>query len=277
MNPTIEYLKNKYTPFFNNETLLDELVSEVLFSYKEIKGFIENNNTNNILEVGSGTGMLLCELNRIYPHIKLTGLDPNMSGYSMYKEIINEITNNLNSNNLVIINKEIENFDTDEKFDLIFSVNVLEHVKDWQQYLINTNNLLNSGGLNIILCPNYDFPYESHYVIPIIINKYITKLIFKKKINNQDINKYTVGHWDNLTFISKRKLTKFLIKHKYNFYFDNNINNTIMNRILYDKELQKKQRIVGLLAIIARYIFLDKFLFNILKIPFPYLKLIIKN
>lgn len=277
MNPTIEYLKKKYIRFFDNEKLLDELICEVLYGYSEIKGFIESNNIKNILEVGSGTGMLLCELNRIYPHITLTGLEPNSGGYSMYKEIIKELTNNLSTNNLVIKNKEIEEFDTDEKFDLIFSINVLEHVKDWQNYLINTNKLLNSGGLNIILCPNYDFPYESHYILPIIINKNITKLIFKKKINNQDINKYTEGHWESLTFISKRKLTKFLIKQKYNYYFDNDINNTILNRILYDKELQKKQGIVGLLAIISRYLFLDKILFNFLKLPFPYLKLIIKN
>ena len=69
-----------------------------------------------------------------------------------------------------------------KKYDIIYSVNVFEHLSNWKLYLKKTNEWLNPEGLNIILCPNYSFPYESHFKIPIIINKKLTYSIFKKKL-----------------------------------------------------------------------------------------------
>ena len=77
-----------------------------------------------------------------------------------------------------IENIQIEKFSTKENFDLIFSINVFEHVRDWKKYIEQTNRLLKDNGLNIIFAPNYDFPYEPHFVLPIIINKTITEFFF---------------------------------------------------------------------------------------------------
>ena len=83
-----EFLKEKYSHCFHSEQLRDELIGEVLFGYSEVREFIEKNNVNSILEVGSGTGILLYELKRLYPQIKMTGLEPLSSGYSIYKNIV---------------------------------------------------------------------------------------------------------------------------------------------------------------------------------------------
>ena len=62
--------------------------------------------------------------------------------------------------------------------------------------LKQTNNLLKDEGLNIIFAPNYDFPYEPHFVLPIIINKKITEFFFKKKIKKSEIKTNEVGLWE---------------------------------------------------------------------------------
>ena len=85
------------------------------------------------------------------------------------------------------------------------------------------------------------------------------------------------GLWNGINFISRKKLTYFLKKNNYNFSFDLAIKERILSRILHDKPLRKRQGLVGLLAIISKFLFLDKLLFDLFKIPFPYLKLEINN
>tara|TARA_Y100000590_G_scaffold274281_1_gene307986 strand:- start:30490 stop:31335 length:846 start_codon:yes stop_codon:yes gene_type:complete len=271
-------LKINYFNFFENKKLYDELMGEVLFGFNEINDFISNNKIKSILEVGSGPGILLCELKKIYPNIKMTGLEPLTSGYSRYKNIISQVKEKgKNINELNFVNNKLEDFNTKEKFDLIFSINVLEHVSDWERYIENTKNLLNENGLNVILCPNYDFPYESHYVIPIIINKKITKFLFKKRIDKHDKENNLYNHWENINFVSKKKINNYLKKKNYNFYFDDKIKNRLFDRIATDIELKKKQGLAGNLAIFSKYLYLDKLLFDFLRIPFPFMKIIIKN
>ena len=77
----------------------------------------------------------------------------------------------------------------------------LNMLKIMKQYIINTNKILNKDGINIILCPNYDFPYESHYIIPIIINKKITKFFFKNYIEKKEMQTNYKGCWEGLNFI----------------------------------------------------------------------------
>lgn len=266
-------LFKKYIDIFKNEKFCKDIVNEAIFGFSEIKSYLEKKETKSILEIGSGTGVLLNELKTHYPQIKMTGLEPFQSGHNHFRRILE----NIKSNKLNIINKGIEGFDTSEKFDLIFSINVFEHVKDYEKYIEKTCEFLNNNGTSIILCPNYDFPYESHYIIPIIINKKITKFFFKSYIKKYEKENRMENHWDGLNFISKKKLTYFLKKNNYNFYFDPVIKDRMFNRIINDSALKKRQGFVGSLAVISKFLFLDKLLFNLFKIPFPYLKLIINN
>ena len=273
MNLDLEKMKNEYKHLIDDEILLNDLVNEVIFGFSEIIDYIKNNKIESILEIGCGTGILLNELKKFFPQIQMTGLEPLKSGYEKYQEI-----SILKKNNKInIVNGMIENYYSDKKYDLIFSLNVMEHVENWEKYLLNSNKLLNKDGINIVLCPNYDFPYESHYIIPIIINKKITKTIFNKKINYYDSKNNKKGHWEGLNFISKKNITRFLKTNKLNFYFDNNISDRILERLLFDKALKKRHGVVSFFAIFIKKLYLNKIFFKFFKIPFPYLKLIIKN
>ena len=56
------------------------------------------------------------------------------------------------------------------------------------------------------MCPNYDFPYEPHFVIPIIINKKFTKFFFKNKINNHEKKTNEIGLWEGLNLNGRNKI-----------------------------------------------------------------------
>jgi 2-polyprenyl-3-methyl-5-hydroxy-6-metoxy-1,4-benzoquinol methylase len=61
------------------------------------------------------------------------------------------------------IESPIEDFEYDHKFDIIFSINVMENLKDPYSVLIQMNSALKFGGKYRFFCPNYDFPYEPHF------------------------------------------------------------------------------------------------------------------
>ena len=273
----LEYLRKKYLKNFqNDEELLNFVSADVVFGFSELYQILkENSGINSVLEIGSGSGILLNELKTFFPNINFKGVDPNESGFHRYKEIYES----LNKREFEIENIQIEKFSTKENFDLIFSINVLEHVRDWKKYIYQTSNLLNDNGLNIIFAPNYDFPYEPHFVIPIVINKKITKFIFNNKIKKSEIKDIgnEPGLWEGLNFIGKRVVEKFLIKNNYSYFFDFSIKNRMLDRIKHDKEFKRRQGIGGRMAIFAKYLYIDKLIFNLLKIPFPYMKLIINK
>ncbi len=270
----LEYLREKYLEknFHNNEELFNFVSTDVIFGFSEISDILKNNSEiRSVLEIGSGAGILLNELKKAFPNIDFSGVDPNESGFHRYKEVYES----LEKKEFIIENSQIEKFETTKKFDLVFSINVFEHVRDWKKYIEQTDKLLNKNGKNIILAPNYDFPYEPHFVIPIIINKKITKFFFKNKIKRSEIKTNEVGLWEGLYFLGKKEVERYLTTNNYSYYFDFEIKQRMFNRIIQDKEFKRRQGIGGSLAIFAKNLYLDKLIFDFFKVPFPYMKLII--
>ena len=275
MNLDYNTLKKTYIDLFENSDKCDFVLTDVLFAFNEIYSIIDDKKVKNILEIGSGTGILLKELSKIFTEKSFYGLDPHQRGFYNYEKISKKISNN----NLFITHDELENFSPKESYDLIFSFNVFEHLEDQKIYIEKIDNFLKKGGKSIILCPNYDFPYEPHFIIPIIYNKDVTYKFFRKKIINHEKITGEKGLWEGLNFCSKNKIKKYLIQNNYKFYFDYEIKERLLQRIDDDKSLyfQKRQGIVAKIAKISKKLKLDKFIFDFLMIPFPYMKIIIKK
>ena len=238
--------------------------------------FINNENNINILEIGCGTGILLRELSTLFPKKIFFGLDPHESGFHNYKKISKNIKTN---DNLTIKNTGFDKFIPNINFDIVFSFNVFEHIDSQEDYLQKTNKFLSSHGKNLIMCPNYDFPYEQHFLIPILLNKRITYFFFKKKINNHEKKTKEIGLWKCLNLNSNKKIKKYLKKNNFEFNYDYSIKERFFDRLKNDesKYFKKRQGLIAKFAILAKFLLLDKFLFNFLKIPFPYMKLIINK
>ena len=110
-----------------------------------------------ILEVGGGIHLLTSFLHQNYD---ITSIEP--AGFTGFTDQLrNKI---LDQHKLKVYTTTVEEFTTDTKFDFIFSMNVLEHTDDIKQHIISCMNLLkDEHSLLFIQCPNYTFPFESHF------------------------------------------------------------------------------------------------------------------
>ena len=248
-------------------------INEALFGFNHIKEFCKNLDTNNsVLEIGSGSGILLNLLSENFDDINFEGIEPFGEGFSSLTSL-----NSLSRENGVSIkNIGYEDLSTNYKYDLIFCINVFEHLNNWRNFLKKMSSLLKKNGKLIVLCPNYGFPYESHFRIPILLNKKITYCFFKKFIRSFENKNDCVGLWESLNFVKKRDVIDYLKDSIYskNLAMKDNLSilDFMVNRITSDREFRKRQRIIGTIAIALKGIGI----LNILKLfPnfIPYMKL----
>ncbi len=266
----INYINN-FKNYIGNNDINEDVVNEAAFGYSEIKEYLEKNSVKNVLEIGSGTGLLLNYLADNYKQINFEGIEPHSAGHNRFIETLNQI------NRVKIYKDDIQNFNTKKKYDLVFSVNVLEHINDWSKYIDVTKDILDDGGRSIVLCPNYEFPYESHYIIPIIFNKVITKKFFKNTIMKYELKNNALGHYDALNFIKKKQLIKYLNMLGISYEFDDNIKYRMLERLYNDKALLKRQKVIGKISYYFLKIKIHRIILDVFKIPFPYMKLIQKK
>lgn len=270
INYILNYIR-KISDFCKNSNIDEDVINEAAFGLSEIEEYLDNIEVKSVLEIGSGTGLLINYLANKYPKINFEGIEPHKAGHDRFIKTLEKY------NKVRIYKDEIGDFKPRKKYDLIFSVNVLEHIENWKEYIEKSSQLLNKGSLNIILCPNHEFPYESHYIIPIIFNKEITRKIFYKRIRKYEIKNNANGHYDALNFIKKKNLSKYLDDLQLNYEFDEGIKYRILNRLNDDKALLRRQKIIGKISYILMKLRLHKFILEVLGVPFPYMKLIQKN
>jgi SAM-dependent methyltransferase len=139
---------------------LDVLSSADKFNtwmYETIKPYCKG----EILEIGSGIGNISKYFLEAKANITLSDirvnycqyLEENLKKYSTLKEIVNL--------DLVDPLFETKYKNHLNKFDTVFALNVVEHIKDDKLALENAKKLLKSSGKLIILVPAYDFLYNN--------------------------------------------------------------------------------------------------------------------
>ena len=72
---------------FENKDRCDFVLTDVLFAFEELYNTISDSRINSIIEIGSGTGILLNELSDVFPKKNFFGLDPHESGFHYYENI----------------------------------------------------------------------------------------------------------------------------------------------------------------------------------------------
>ena len=202
----------------------------------------------NILEVGCGSGILLSMFAEEFSQHNFTGIEPFGDGFSSLKEL-NSVVRRMG----VKLNIEgYEQHQAQSKYDFIYCVNVFEHVDDWRHFLRWAANNLNEGGELLVLCPNYGFPYESHFKIPIIFSKKLTYKIFKNNIKNFERDNQCLGLWDSLNFAKKKEITTYC--HEKNpdlnlvMQDDLSIIDEMIERVSKDSAFRERQNFIGKVA-----------------------------
>jgi SAM-dependent methyltransferase len=251
----------------------DIWINEALFGFYHIKEYCKKLEGNNkVLEIGSGSGILLNLLSENFKDIIFEGIEPFGEGFSS----LNYLNSFSRENGVSIKNIGYEELSSNNKYDLIFCINVFEHLNDWRNFLEKISFLLNGNGKLIVLCPNYGFPYESHFRIPVLFNKKITFFFFKKFIRKFENKNDCLGLWESLNFVKKRDVIDYLKDSIYSKSLamkDNlSILDFMVNRITSDREFRKRQRIIGTIAIALKGIGILN-IFKLFPNFIPYMKL----
>ena len=248
---------------------LEGWIGDAKFGINQLSQYFSNKNKFEVLEIGCGIGILLAFLKEKFPNLSVEGIEPYLGGFGRLEIAKNIIPKNININYL-----KFENFQPKKKYDVIYSVNVFEHLLNWELYLKKTEEWLKPEGINIILCPNYSFPYESHFRIPIILNKKITYVFFKNKIDKFERDKKALGLWESLNFIKMRDIKNYCFNNELRFKYCEQVFNDIVNRLDVDEEFKKRQSFVGLCAkSLQRLGFIKLFNNNIFHTFHPYMKI----
>lgn len=227
--------------FKNKEVWLNE----ARFGFEYIRPFCKDlGDDSAVLEVGCGSGILLGMLSEADPGFDFEGIEPFGEGF----EHLSDLNALLKASGLLIHDVGFEEFVAPRKYNLIYSVNVFEHLPDWRKFLTFIEQHLANNGVCVILCPNYNVPYESHFRIPILFNKQITARVFRKFIASYEEENDVPGLWRSLNFVKLSQVRKEIAHTGLALKIHNNITEDLIDRIATDDEFRRRQRVVGWLG-----------------------------
>lgn len=113
---------------------------------KIIRKNFKKNQVFSLLEIGTGSGFLITFLEAEFPQAKLTGLEYDVRLVSLTKNKVK---------NAKIVQGNAEGFDfNNETFDIIVSLQVIEHLYHPELMLSSVKKHLKPGGIFIFTTPN---------------------------------------------------------------------------------------------------------------------------
>ena len=102
----------------------------------------ELNDGQSILELGCGWGSLTIWMAQHYPSSQITAVSNSHS----QKEFILNRAEKLGLTNIQVITCDMNDFNTTEKFDRVVSVEMFEHMRNWEQLYKQVSTWLNEDG-----------------------------------------------------------------------------------------------------------------------------------
>lgn len=122
---------------------------------------------DRVLEVGAGIGLTATILQ--HAGLRLTAIEPIGESFGVFEHIRAELVERLPEvAPLVRCGAEDLDLTVHGEFDVIFSINVLEHCRPMLPALRGITSVLAPGGRMLHLCPNYRVPYEPHLGRPLV-------------------------------------------------------------------------------------------------------------
>jgi 2-polyprenyl-3-methyl-5-hydroxy-6-metoxy-1,4-benzoquinol methylase len=212
----IDDLRDRITQ--HNTDLLDVFetyANEAKFGYFLIQNDIVKLPQKNaaLLEIGAGSLILSCYLTKL--GYTVTALEPVGEGFSHFDVLRSIILESAKSyGGLPSLQEyQAEQLEVVDCYDYAFSINVMEHVKNVEAVIENVMKALHDNGSYRFICPNYHFPYEPHFDIPIIFSKTLTERLLKNRIFNNATIPDAQGTWLSLNWISVSTIEKWITKH----------------------------------------------------------------
>jgi hypothetical protein len=251
---------------FSSDSILDSLTRSRLLMYVQEAEFFENvlasdvsmlPSGSHLVEIGAGIGLLA--LNLANRGFEVTAFEPEATGFTemhaMREVILSNWVDKIPTVNFIDHYIDVTT-ELDRPADYMFAINVIEHVPEYEQLVVNALSLKSESATLRLICPNYAIPYEPHLEIPIILTKNLTWRIFKNRISKSAIPD-PVDFWKDLSWPSQRKLKKLLKEMGVVAEFSRDATNHYIRRALHDTNfIERKGLLIGnclkVFAIVAK-------------------------
>ena len=135
---------------------LDESELEMLKITCERAGLVDG---QDILELGCGWGSLTCFMAQKFPNSKITAV----SNSKDQRNFIQQKNDKLNLQNIKVITADMNDFSTDEKFDRVISIEMFEHMRNYDELLKRIDGWLKQNGklfVHIFSHKEVAYPFE---------------------------------------------------------------------------------------------------------------------
>jgi SAM-dependent methyltransferase len=154
-----------------------------------------------LLEVGAGIGALSAFL--ASEGFDIEAIEPAGPGFDIVATFRRAIDSQLD-----MADRQVHDAGVDEipdglgLFDLVFSVHVLEHVPDVDSAIEAMHDRLVPGGRSVHVCPNYTFPFDPHFGIPLVPGRpAATSALLPASIGSS-------GMWNSLNFVTAGRVRR---------------------------------------------------------------------
>jgi len=138
------------SPYIESDSRLHMIKRKLTYAFaiKMIKKYADVRNFNSLLEIGTGSGFFMLSCKGEFPKVSLSGIE--------YDERLLSITRK-RAPFANCIQGNAENFDLHpNKYDVIVSFQVIEHLYNPEAMLSQVESHLNTGGIFIVTTPNLD-------------------------------------------------------------------------------------------------------------------------
>jgi SAM-dependent methyltransferase len=185
--------------------------------------------TVEVLEVGAGSCILSSYLASKRLHV--TAVEPLGPEFDFFTDLQNRVLAfcRRKAIELKLVRSTGEQLDLPGRFDVAFTINALEHMRDPLLTIDNMYKSLKPGGVVLVHCPNYTIPFEVHFNI---------FLVTRSKPINEWLYRSTISRypkvWDELNFVRYADVRRHLVDRRANFAFEGSVMHDLMARLLND-------------------------------------------
>jgi SAM-dependent methyltransferase len=216
---------------FPNEPTYKRFVNEARFGLSRVLPILSSFTCENadVLEVGAGSCILSAYL--ASKGLRVTALEPLGPEFDFFADLQRRVVDfcQWRAIPFKVVQSTGERLDLPGRFDLAFTINALEHMRDPLLTIDNMCRSLKAGGVVLAHCPNYTIPFEVHFNIFLLTrSKPINEWLYRSKISRYP------RVWDELNFVRYIDVRRHLENRCANFTFERSVMHDLVARLLND-------------------------------------------
>ena len=208
----------KFKPLHRFNPIRISYIKDSIINFFKLKNHEKPLDNIKILDIGCGGGLLSEPMSKL--GAKVVGIDASNKNIEVAK--LHAKKNNLKIKYLCT---SPENFNSEEKFDVILNMEIVEHVEDLDLFLKSCSNLLNNNGLMFVATINKTL---KSYLFAIIGAEYVLRWLpigthdWQKFVKPETLSK--ILKENNLILESLSGMKFNIIKNDWAISEDNSIN-----------------------------------------------------